>query len=97
VRHPHGTCILSEMDRRLIGQVAAMAVRVESLQSAIVEGRSVDGDELIRTSSQYRRLLGVLRARAAAGTKTDATWLDDLEARYADADDDKAEASDAQG
>jgi hypothetical protein len=65
----------------------------ERLQEASVNGESVDADALIRVNSELRRVFGMLRKKGE--TKTGANWMDDLEARYADADDDKAEAGDA--
>lgn len=53
-----------------IRQAAAMMLRVEQVQAAIVRGEPVDNDELIRASGELRRLLGALRKRAPAKPQT---------------------------
>jgi hypothetical protein len=55
---------LSEADKALIQQIAAMQLRIEQLQAAIVEGRDVGADQIIRLSSEHRRLLTSLRGKA---------------------------------
>jgi hypothetical protein len=56
---------LTEADKALIQQIAAMQLRIEQLQTAIVEGRDVDADQIIRLSSEHRRLLTSLRGKVA--------------------------------
>lgn len=56
---------LSEVDRGLVAQAAALAVHIERLQRDILEGRDVSADEVVRLSSEHRRLLTALRSRAA--------------------------------
>jgi hypothetical protein len=56
---------LTEGDKALIQQIAAMQLRIEQLQAAIVEGRDVSADEIIRLSSEHRRLLTSLRGKVA--------------------------------
>jgi len=55
---------LTEPDKALVGQIASLQLRIEQLQSAIVAGHDVSTDELIRLSSEHRRLLTGLRGRA---------------------------------
>jgi hypothetical protein len=54
---------LTEADKALIQQIAAMQLRIEQLQAAIVEGLDVDADQIIRLSSEHRRLLTTLRGK----------------------------------
>jgi hypothetical protein len=46
-------------------QAAALAIHIERLQRDILEGRDVDADQVVRLSSEHRRLLTALRSRAA--------------------------------
>jgi len=55
---------LSEADRALVMQAAAVQIRCEEIQLEIVEGRDVDPDLLVRLSSENRRLLAGLGAKA---------------------------------
>lgn len=55
----------SELERGLIRQAAALALRAEQLQAAIVRGEAVDDDHLIRLSGEARRLVDVLKAKTA--------------------------------
>jgi hypothetical protein len=85
---------LSEPEKALVQQIAAMQLRIEQLQAAIVEGRDVDADQIIRLSSEHRRLLTSLRAKAAKSNKPDgATDLQSyLASRTAQPADDEADA-----
>ncbi len=56
---------LTEPEKALVQQIAAMQLRIEQLQSQIVEGHDVDADQIIRLSSEHRRLLTTLRGKAA--------------------------------
>jgi hypothetical protein len=55
---------LSEPEKALVQQIAAMQLRIEQLQARIVEGHDVDADQIIRLSSEHRRLLTTLRTKA---------------------------------
>ena len=68
----------SEVDRGLIAQAAALAVYIERLQRDIVEGRDVSADEVVRLSSEHRRLLTSLRKKAAATKPAGPTNLAEL-------------------
>jgi hypothetical protein len=55
---------LTEAERATVRQAAGLQLRVEQLQSAIVAGHDVSTDELVRLSSEHRRLLTGLRGKA---------------------------------
>jgi hypothetical protein len=55
---------LGEGEKATVRQVCSLQLRIEQLETAIVEGRDVNADEIIRLSSERRRLLTSLRARA---------------------------------
>lgn len=59
-----GVDLLTAAERELLRQAAAMSLRAEQLQAAVVQGEQVDGDELIRLSGEARRILTTLRKRA---------------------------------
>jgi hypothetical protein len=48
---------IREAKRGLIRQAAALTLRTEQLQAAIVRGENVDGDHLIRIAGTVRRLM----------------------------------------
>ena len=57
---------LTEPDKALVRQVSSLQLRIEQMQCAIVAGRNdVSADEIIRLSSEHRRLLTTLRGKAA--------------------------------
>lgn len=56
----------SELQRGLVRQAAALALRAEQLQAAIVRGEMVDDDHFIRLSGEARRLIDTLKSKAAA-------------------------------
>jgi hypothetical protein len=56
---------LTELELSQIRQAAAVQLRVEALQANIVRGDHVDSDEIIRLSSEHRRLISSLQDRAA--------------------------------
>src|SRR6202035_3506846 len=45
---------LTEVERGLVMQAAALALRAEQMQADIVNGKMVDSDDLIRLSSEAR-------------------------------------------
>jgi hypothetical protein len=59
-----GLKALTESDRVLVKQAAALALRAESMQAAIVNGEAVDHDALIRLSGEARRILSSIKRRA---------------------------------
>ena len=75
---------LSEPEKALVGQVSSLQLRIEQLQSAIVAGHDVSTDELVRLSSEHRRLLTGLRKKADTN-KPPAPNIHDLLAEIAEA------------
>jgi hypothetical protein len=52
----------SESQRGLVRQIATLQIQIERIQADIVAGlRVVDSDEVIRLSSEHRRLLTALK------------------------------------
>jgi hypothetical protein len=74
---------LTEIERGLIRQGAALTVQTERMQSAIVRGEAVDNDALIRISGEARRILSSILAKAAKRKPTAPTLADYLARRKA--------------
>jgi hypothetical protein len=55
---------LSEVDQNLVKQAAGLVLASERFQLDVVSGATVDPDALVRVSSEARRILGMLRAKA---------------------------------
>jgi hypothetical protein len=55
---------LTEADRVMIKQAATLSLQGEHLEAAIVSGSLVDSDDLIRVSSEARRIIATLRSKA---------------------------------
>jgi hypothetical protein len=86
---------LSETDKALVRQVCSLQLRIERLQSAILEGGDVSSDEIIRLSSEHRRLLTSLSTKSARAKPAGQTALQDyLATRAAQAEE---EAENAEG
>jgi hypothetical protein len=83
---------LTEAERSLVQQAAAVQIQCEELQRALVEGRDVDSDMLIRLSSEHRRLLAGLGAKAIKNRPSGPTLADFLAARAAQAADEAEES-----
>jgi hypothetical protein len=81
---------LTEPEKALVQQIAAMQLRIEQLQAAIVEGREVDADQIIRLSSEHRRLLTTLRGKAGQ-RQPDGPSVEDLFAVHDEAEEVGAE------
>jgi hypothetical protein len=62
-REAGGSAVLSNAELGMVRQAAAITLRAEQLQAAIVRGEPVLADELIRLSSEARRVLSGLRRR----------------------------------
>jgi hypothetical protein len=75
---------LSEPDKALVQQAAAVQIQCEELQRELVEGRDIDPDMLIRLSSEHRRLLAGLGAKAIKNKPAAGPSIDDLFAVDAD-------------
>lgn len=55
---------LTPAELTLVRQAAALTMRAEELQGAIVRGETIDPDELIRIASASRRTFAGIRKRA---------------------------------
>lgn len=69
---------LTELERGLIRQAAALSLRSEQLQAAVVRGEDVDSDTLIRLSGEARRILTSLRKRHHGRDPHEASAIEDL-------------------
>jgi hypothetical protein len=56
---------LTEVERGLIRQAAAVTFKAEALQSDLVNGHPVDGDQLIRLTGTAKRILAALGEKAS--------------------------------
>jgi hypothetical protein len=74
---------LTEVERGLVKQAAALTIRAEQLQADIVNGKDVDSDALIRTSSTAKRILGAIGEKAARRKPSEQTLEDYLHQRAA--------------
>jgi hypothetical protein len=54
---------LTEADKALVKQAAALTLQTEQLQADIISGAKVDPDTLIRVSSEARRILTKLKTK----------------------------------
>jgi len=54
---------LSEADKALIRQAAALMVRTEDLQGAIVRGDEVDDEQIVRLTNAVARALAAIRRK----------------------------------
>jgi hypothetical protein len=59
-----GVGSLTESEKSLIRQAAALTLRAEELQSALVLGADIDTDLLVRLSGTAKRILGSIGAKA---------------------------------
>jgi hypothetical protein len=87
---------LTEGDKALIQQIAAMQLRIEQLQTAIVEGLDVDADQIIRLSSEHRRLLTTLRGKVGKNKPRHDPLTAHIAAKYGRPASDVDEAADTQ-
>jgi hypothetical protein len=76
---------LSEPEKALVAQISGLQLRIEDMQAAIVAGADVDADQVIRLSSEHRRLLASLRVKAEKAKPAPPT-IDDLAAAFDEAD-----------
>src|ERR1035437_6296617 len=56
---------LTEVERGLVKQAAALTLTAEGMQADIINGKPVDPDALIRVTSTAKRILGAISAKAA--------------------------------
>jgi hypothetical protein len=73
---------LTEAERSLVQQAAAVQIQCEELQRALVEGGDIDSDMLIRLSSEHRRLLAGLGAKAIKNKPAGPGLQDYLREKY---------------
>ena len=57
---------LTEFDRGQIAALATIEVRISAIRKTMLQGNDVASDELIRLSSESRRILNALRSKAKA-------------------------------
>lgn len=78
---------LTETETTLIRQAAATSLQSEALQAQLARGEPVDTDMIIRLSSEARRILAPITARAGRRAKATAgpSALDEYLAREAPA------------
>ncbi|MFK4725386.1 hypothetical protein ABIE89_006486 [Bradyrhizobium niftali] len=75
---------LTEVGRGLIRQAAALTFKAEKLQSDLVNGNPVDGDQLIRLTGTAKRILSALGEKAAKRRQPPPTLRDRLQQRAAE-------------
>jgi 2C-methyl-D-erythritol 2,4-cyclodiphosphate synthase len=80
---------LSEAERSLVRQAAALQIQGEKMQEQIVQGLPIDPDQLIRVSSTSKRLLSIIAAKTGKRDQPDGPSVEDL---FAVPDDDADEA-----
>ncbi|WP_298111470.1 hypothetical protein [Bradyrhizobium sp.] len=73
---------LTETDRVLVKQAASITIRAEQLEAAIVAGQSVDSDELIRLTSECRRILATLKGSAEKNKPAVPSLQDYIASKY---------------
>jgi hypothetical protein len=69
---------LSQTEMAMIKQAAALAIQSEMMQAAIINGEPVNSDDLIRISSEVRRIVDALRERAGKRKPAAVPSIDDL-------------------
>jgi hypothetical protein len=62
---------LTEVERGLVKQAAALTLQAETMQTAIINGELIDADQLIRITGTARRILESIAARAAKNRPAD--------------------------
>jgi hypothetical protein len=74
---------LTEVERGLIRQAAALTFKAETLQSDLVNGNPVDGDQLIRLTGTAKRILSALGEKASKRKAPALTLQDHIAQRAA--------------
>jgi hypothetical protein len=74
---------LTEVERGLIRQAAALTFKAEALQSDLVNGNPVDGDQLIRLTGTANRILSAIGEKASKRKEPAPTLQDHLRKRAA--------------
>jgi hypothetical protein len=75
---------LSEVDQNLVRQAAGLVLAAEKFQADVVNGAEVGPDALVRVSSEARRILSTLRAKAAKNKPQGPTLQEYLATKYGD-------------
>jgi hypothetical protein len=65
---------LSDVDEALVKQAASLTLAAERLSTDVVKGAVIDSDALVRISSEARRILAVLRAKASKAKAARPAW-----------------------
>lgn len=73
---------LTELELGLVRQAAAVTLKAEALQAALVRGEPVDGDQLIRLSGTARRILSAIGATAEKRKPAAPSLHDHIAATY---------------
>lgn len=71
-----GAAALTEADKALVRQAAAITVQSEEMQAAIVRGEAVDTAQMVRLSNLLTRLLKTVRSRAKSAAPAKRTLRD---------------------
>ena len=74
---------LSEVEQSLVRQAANLVQVSERLQADVIAGVQVDTDAMVRISSEARRILGMLRAKAAKNKPAGPTLAEYLATKQA--------------
>ena len=74
---------LTEVEHSLIRQAAALAFKAEILESDLVNGNPVDGDQLIRLTGTAKRILSALGDKASKRKPPAPTLQDHIAQRAA--------------
>jgi hypothetical protein len=95
-----GVETLTEAQRALVTQAASVQTSAERLQSRIVKGEAVDGEELTRLSNVLARLLAAIGMRKGNGKPSDGasalhSYLQSLAERDVDAVEDAEEGGES--
>jgi hypothetical protein len=61
---------MTEAERALVRQAAALTVKSEEMQGAIIRGEAVDGEQLVRLTDAATRALTAVRRRTAGKART---------------------------
>lgn len=75
---------LTESESGLVRQAAALALRCEQLQAAIVRGETVDDDLLVRISGTAKRLLGAIAVKSDGRKPAGPTMAEYMAAKQAE-------------
>jgi hypothetical protein len=75
---------LTEVERGLVKQAAALTLRAEQMQAAIVRGEPIDNDQLIRISGTAKRILGAIGDKASKRKPAAPTLQDHIARRTAE-------------